>query len=82
MVVLARVAAYLRGRVEAHNRGADLERGGGMGFGALNEVVEFIATITLPSTNVGGYVNTGWDLVFNLFGCVAAAAMIRFRVGR
>lgn len=52
---------------------------GGMGFGALNEVVEFIATITLSSTNVGGYVNTGWDLVANLCGCVAAAVVIRIK---
>lgn len=49
----------------------------GMGFGALNEVVEFIATLTLPSTNVGGYENTGWDLVANLVGCVLAAVLIR-----
>lgn len=46
---------------------------GGMGFGALNEVVEFIATLTMPETNVGGYINTGWDLVFNLIGCSIAA---------
>ena len=39
---------------------------GGMGFGALNEVIEFFATLALPKTNVGGYVNTGWDLVANL----------------
>ena len=49
---------------------------GGMGFGAANEVVEFIATITMPSTNVGGYVNTGWDLVANLIGCVISALLI------
>ena len=49
----------------------------GMGFGALNEIVEFIATLTVPETNVGGYVNTGWDLVSNLVGAVAAAALIR-----
>lgn len=49
---------------------------GGMGFGALNEVVEFVATLTLPGTNVGGYVNTGWDLVANLTGCLIAAAAI------
>ncbi len=48
----------------------------GMGFGALNEVVEFIATITLPGTNVGGYVNTGWDLVANLIGCLVAACVV------
>jgi uncharacterized membrane protein YjdF len=53
----------------------------GMGFGAFNEVIEFIATLTMPQTNVGGYVNTGWDLVANLVGCVAAAVWIRWRDG-
>ncbi|MGD9856074.1 MAG: hypothetical protein AB7U20_14110 [Planctomycetaceae bacterium] len=51
----------------------------GMGFGAMNEVVEFIATLTMPETNVGGYNNTGWDLVSNLTGCILAAILIRFR---
>lgn len=51
----------------------------GMGFGALNEVIEFIAVLTIPNTNVGGYENTGWDLVSNLVGCVAAALIIRWR---
>ncbi|HQZ26891.1 MAG: DUF2238 domain-containing protein [Verrucomicrobiales bacterium] len=50
----------------------------GMGFGALNEVVEFIATLTLPETNVGGYENTGWDLVANLVGATIAALLISF----
>ncbi|MDG1358705.1 MAG: DUF2238 domain-containing protein [Akkermansiaceae bacterium] len=54
-----------------------LSAAGGMGFGALNEVVEFIATLTIPETNVGGYNNTGWDLVFNLIGCALAAIIIR-----
>ncbi|SFI70469.1 hypothetical protein [Planctomicrobium piriforme] len=49
---------------------------GGMGFGALNEVVEFLATRLMPNTNVGGYENTGWDLVFNLLGSVIAAVLI------
>ena len=48
----------------------------GMGFGALNEIVEFIATITMPGTNVGGYINTGWDLVANFVGCVFSAILI------
>ncbi len=48
----------------------------GMGFGALNEVVEFAAVMTLPGTNVGGYENTGWDLVSNLAGCLIAAVLI------
>lgn len=48
----------------------------GMGLGALNELVEFLAVLTIPDTNVGGYENTGWDLVFNAIGAVTAAAMI------
>lgn len=47
------------------------------GFGALNEVIEFVATLLVPKTNVGGYVNTGWDLVSNLVGATAAAFWIR-----
>jgi uncharacterized membrane protein YjdF len=54
-----------------------LSAAAGMGFGALNEVVEFIATMTIPETNVGGYINTGWDLVFNLLGCSVVAFIIR-----
>ncbi len=49
----------------------------GMGFGAMNEVIEFAATLAVPETNVGGYVNTGWDLVSNLAGCTIAALGIR-----
>ncbi len=48
---------------------------GGMGFGALNEVIEFVATL-LVDTNVGGYTNTGWDLVANLAGTTIVAALI------
>lgn len=52
---------------------------GGMGCGAGNEVVEFIATLAMPDTNVGGYENTGWDLVSNLIGTVIAAILIKLR---
>ena len=48
----------------------------GLGFGAINEVVEFIATRFIPDTNVGDYVNTGWDLVANTVGATAAAILI------
>ena len=54
----------------------------GMGFGALNEVIEFLAVLTLPETNVGGYYNTGADLVANLFGTIIAAALIRAKYRR
>jgi uncharacterized membrane protein YjdF len=49
----------------------------GMGFGALNEMVEFIATHLLPENNIGDYENTGWDLVANFVGALIAAALIR-----
>ncbi|MFO0835116.1 MAG: hypothetical protein U0638_09110 [Phycisphaerales bacterium] len=49
----------------------------GNGLGALNEVIEFVATRIMPGTNVGGYVNTGWDLVSNLTGTILAALLIR-----
>jgi len=52
---------------------------GGMGFGALNEVIEFAATLLLPNTNVGGYENTGYDLIANLTGCTIAATAIGLR---
>ncbi len=50
----------------------------GQGFGGLNEVVEFAAVLAVPDTNVGGYLNTGWDLVANLAGCTVAVLLIRF----
>ena len=45
---------------------------GGMGKGAINEVVEFL----WGGAHVGGYTNTGWDLVFDLAGCVAMAVYL------
>jgi hypothetical protein len=50
-----------------------------MGLGALNEVIEFAVTLSVPETNVGGYINTGWDLVANSVGAVGAATIIRLR---
>jgi len=51
----------------------------GLGFGALNEVVEFVAVLVVPETNVGGYLNTGWDLVANTAGATIALLWIRIR---
>jgi len=45
---------------------------GAMGLGATNEIIEFIAVVALPDTNVGGYFNTALDLVFNAAGATAA----------
>lgn len=49
----------------------------GLGFGALNEIVEFAAVVTVPDTGVGGYINTALDLVFNLIGAIVAWLIIR-----
>lgn len=51
----------------------------GMGLGALNELIEFAATLLVPETNVGGYLNTGWDLVANFVGAASAATVIGLR---
>lgn len=48
----------------------------GLGAGALNEIVEFIAVVITPETNVGGYNNTALDLVSNLIGAIFAAIII------
>ena len=51
----------------------------GMGLGSLNELIEFAATLTVPETNVGGYINTGWDLVANFVGALTAVTLIWIR---
>jgi hypothetical protein len=49
---------------------------GGLGFGALNEMVEFLITRVVPDTNIGEFENTGWDLVANTVGSLVAAAWV------
>jgi putative membrane protein len=51
----------------------------GLGFGALNEIVEFMATVLSPSTGVGGYTNTSLDLVANFIGAILAMVYIRLK---
>ncbi len=48
----------------------------GMGVGALNEIIEFVAVLIVPETGVGGYENTLWDLVFNTLGAIAAVVVL------
>lgn len=52
-----------------------------MGLSAMNEIIEFIATLLFEETNVGGYVNTGWDLVSNFTGCVIGGLWLYVRKG-
>lgn len=51
----------------------------GLGVGALNEIVEFIATVVVPETGVGGYENTSLDLVSDLIGALLALGYIKIR---
>ena len=51
----------------------------GSGVGAINEIVEFLAVLTVPETHVGGYENTLLDMVFNLMGAMIAAGWIARR---
>jgi hypothetical protein len=49
----------------------------GMGLGSLNEIIEFVAVLAIPGTNVGGYENTGWDLVANMVGALTAVKVAK-----
>ena len=49
----------------------------GLGVGGLNEIIEFIATVVMPETGVGGYMNTALDLVADLVGAVLAVIFLR-----
>ena len=48
----------------------------GMGVGAMNELGEFGITHLVRQTAIGGYQNTGWDLVFDAIGCTVAALWV------
>ena len=57
--------------------GAMITLVGGLGFGAVNEMIEFLITRVVPDTNIGEFENTGWDLVANTVGAAAAAWWVR-----
>jgi uncharacterized membrane protein YjdF len=50
-----------------------------MGFGTLNELVEFLAVVVAPKTGVGGYYNTALDLAFNSLGAMLACFVLYVR---
>ena len=51
----------------------------GLGIGAVNEIIEFIAAASLPNTNNGGYLNTSLDLVADLIGGLLFFTYIYFK---
>jgi hypothetical protein len=55
----------------------------GLGIGAVNETVEFLITLLPVESNVGGFSNTGWDLIGNAVGALATVAIMpRFEASR
>lgn len=49
----------------------------GLGVGALNELIEFVATLLRSGSSVGGYANTGWDLAANAAGGLLGGLVVR-----
>ena len=47
-----------------------------LGFGAVNEGFEFLSALAFADNFVGGFVNAGWDIVFNTFGALTAGAWL------
>jgi len=54
----------------------------GFGVGALNEMIEFTATVLVPETGVGGFINTSLDLVSDFVGACFAMIYIWIRKGK
>ena len=50
--------------------------GTALGMGGLNEMIEFLATIAHHGAHVGGYLNTGWDLICNFIGATTAGVIL------
>jgi uncharacterized membrane protein YjdF len=50
-----------------------------IGLGAINETAEFLTTRVVEETNVGGFENTGWDLVSNFLGATVSAMILLAR---
>ncbi len=48
----------------------------GLGLGAVNETIEFLSTVAHQGAHVGGYANTGWDLVSNVVGALAGGLVV------
>ncbi len=70
---------YMLAAAHAYGRRGELVLlavGAALGLGALNEMVEFIATLAHHGAHAGGYWNTSWDLVANFTGATAAGLVL------
>lgn len=48
-----------------------------LGFGALNEILEFMVSLIVKESGVGDYINTSLDLSADLLGAVLAAIYLK-----
>ena len=48
----------------------------GLGVGAFNEILEFVVSMCIPESGVGGYINTSLDLCADLIGAFLALLYI------
>jgi uncharacterized membrane protein YjdF len=53
-----------------------------LGLGAVIEIVEYFAVLTIENVGVGDYANNMEDLMMNLLGGIAGAVLARFTLGR
>lgn len=54
----------------------------GLGMGALNEILEFVVSMIVPQSGVGGYMNTSLDLCADLIGAILGLVYIKVRYMR
>jgi putative membrane protein len=47
------------------------------GIGGFNEIIEFIATVSIENVNVGGYENTAIDIIANTIGAFGAIPFMK-----
>ena len=55
---------------------------GSLGLSAVNEIVEFLAFVSIQDTGVGDMYNTGLDLIFNAAGALVGAFWQQARFAR
>jgi len=51
-----------------------------LGLGAVNEMIEYVVTLTVEHNGVGAYNNNMLDLVANFFGAIAATLLFKFAI--
>ena len=53
----------------------------GIGMGGFHEIIEFLITVAVPETGIGGYSNTMFDMIANSVGALAAYGVIIWSKG-